>query len=146
MLFTDAIHSFVIFIYGDMNWNPDLLGNPYIISGFTCDGSDAQSTYLSIPVSQRYKPDQVMGNTGQKGCWIYQLDNNLPDFINPFKFCFEWHDGQQDTLFNSRPLCPCSRFIARRDFRFAYVGYELVLSSTYFGKLFINKDTSSYDL
>ena len=125
VLLTDGVHSFVFFHYADMDWDPALLGNGHVISGFT-DGL-GQATYINVSAAGRYRPDLEAGNYGAPGAWSYRLDLNAPGSVSPRRLCYDWseaeaEEGVYEGLLNaslaSRNVCPCNLAFMEYDKRF----------------------------
>ncbi|XP_038064096.1 uncharacterized protein LOC119734628 isoform X4 [Patiria miniata] len=127
VLATDGIHSFVIFNYDPcgMNWDFRFL-NPNVILGFTC-GASGKHVYVDVPEHSLYRPGDIVGNTGMRGRWIYQLDTLPDDFVNPRLSCHNWYDRQipypEFALYYPpfADTCPCSLVAANFDWRFTQV-------------------------
>ncbi|XP_033642813.1 uncharacterized protein LOC117302931 isoform X2 [Asterias rubens] len=116
VLLTDGIFSFCIFNYreGEMLWDYDSLASQDVIIGYN-DGAGlyVNSQFLNPPFAtgaSSFRPDQFNGNTNLKGRWIYRLENNTIDTINPKRFCLDWYNTQPDPSDWDRFLgaCPCS--------------------------------------
>ncbi|XP_022094265.1 uncharacterized protein LOC110981206 [Acanthaster planci] len=125
LLLTDSIHSYVVFNYGpcNMNWDTAFLPNKNVILGYTC-GMSKESVYLDVPKNSLFRPGSFVGNSGQKGRWVFQLDNHLDDFVNPRLSCRNWYSRQApypifDVYYPSfANTCPCSLIMAWFDWRF----------------------------
>ncbi|XP_038073778.1 fibrillin-1-like [Patiria miniata] len=134
VLVTDYTHGYVIFNYErcGMNWNKNLLPNDNVIQGFTC-GQSGNKVYLDIPSDLRFRPGNMVGNTGIYGRWVQRLDSLTDDFVNPRLFCRNWYSGQVvddfiiSNLTATAHTCPCSWFQAFWDSRWAYIGYSYFL-------------------
>ena len=132
VLVTDAVHSFLILNYRDFNWIHDFLYNQHVIQGFTC-GQLGKSYYVPIPNDYRDRPNNVIGNFGKKGRWIYQVDSLPDDFVNPYQYCRNWNRRQRfDRSFSYfhdlyADTCPCSLIMAWLDRRYVPVTHSYVL-------------------
>ncbi|XP_038077224.1 fibrillin-2-like [Patiria miniata] len=143
VLVTDYIHGYVIFNYDrcGMNWNMKALANVNVIQGFAC-GQSGTKFYLNIPSHLRFRPGNVVGNTGLYGRWVQRLDSLPDDFVNPRLFCRNWYSRQVFDDFSRSyynlfaHTCPCSWIQAFLDPRWEYIGYRYFLPnsrrSTYF--------------
>ena len=89
--------------------------------------------YLPIPSNQLFRPGSVIGNSGLKGRWVYQVDTLPAKFVNPRLQCRKWHSTQRFDFFYyilyfvHAHTCPCSMFMARFDRRFVPITYSYVL-------------------
>ena len=97
-----------------MLWDYDSLASQDVIIGYN-DGAGlyVNSQFLNPPFAtgaSSFRPDQFNGNTNLKGRWIYRLENNTIDTINPKRFCLDWYNTQPDPSDWDRFLgaCPCS--------------------------------------
>ncbi|XP_038046672.1 mucin-like protein [Patiria miniata] len=130
ILLTDSIHSYVIFNYDpcNMNWDTAFLANKNVILGYTC-GVSSQSVYVDVPADSLFRPGSIVGNSGQKGRWVFQLDSLPDDFINPRLSCRNWHSHQQpypvfDVYYPPfANTCPCSLIMAWFDWRFLSISW-----------------------
>ncbi|XP_022108963.1 uncharacterized protein LOC110989125 [Acanthaster planci] len=125
VLLTDSIHSYVIFNYDPCNskWDTANQINKNVVQGYTC-GTQDRSVYVDVPSDSLFQPGSIVGNSGQRGRWVFQLDS-LPDgFVNPRLSCRNWHSHQAPyPIFNAyyppfANTCPCSLLMAWLDWRF----------------------------
>ncbi|XP_022094198.1 uncharacterized protein LOC110981168 isoform X22 [Acanthaster planci] len=131
LLLTDSIHSYVVFNYDpcNMNWDTAFLPNKNVILGYTC-GMSKESVYLDVPKNSLFRPGSIVGNSGQKGRWVFQLDNHLDDFVNPRLSCRNWHSRQAPyPIFEVyyppfANTCPCSLIMAWFDWRFLWMWHD----------------------
>ncbi|XP_022101039.1 uncharacterized protein LOC110984815 isoform X2 [Acanthaster planci] len=122
-LVTDGIYSFAIFNYreGEMLWDYETLASTDLIIGYNGGSGTYINAQLENPPfatrADAFRPDQNLGNTGLKGRWIYRLENNTDDTINPKGFCLDWYNRQPQPSTWDRFLgtCPCSFDQGRND-------------------------------
>ncbi|XP_038046056.1 fibrillin-1-like [Patiria miniata] len=137
VLVTDHTHGYVIFNYErcGMNWNENLLPNDNVIQGFTC-GQSGNKFYLDIPSDLRFRPGNMVGNTGMYGRWVQQLDNLPDNFVNPRLYCRNWYSRQFVTMstlfwwFQTAHTCPCSWMNAFLDPRWTHIGFNYFLPNS----------------
>ncbi|XP_041472547.1 mucin-like protein [Lytechinus variegatus] len=67
-----------------------------------------------------YSRDTRIGNTGQMGSYIYRLDTNTADYINPCVGCLTWYEEDLASTYNysAASVCPCTKPQAARDINF----------------------------
>jgi len=122
-LVTDGIYSFAIFNYkeGAMLWNYDSLASTDLIIGFNSGLGTFANAQLENPPFQTpaaaFRPDLALGNTGLRGRWIYRLESNTANTINPKGFCLDWYNTEPDpnTWGIFLGTCPCSFDQGRND-------------------------------
>ncbi|XP_061422205.1 mucin-like protein [Lethenteron reissneri] len=134
ILVTDGVFSFCISIFQRMNWqisrraknaNNALMG--YHTGVF---GVFYNNEIRNQPAEVRYKPDNVTGNTGVKGIWVYRLENNTLVTVNSKKSCLNWVNHETMHFWGSTP-CPCSYWQGMMDMEFIdeyviqYYGYQV---------------------
>ncbi|KAJ8035711.1 Mucin-4 [Holothuria leucospilota] len=119
---TDGTFSFVIFNYmeDEMLWNTDYLYNKDAVIGYSNGNGTFINSHLQPPftsVNSRYRPDQLIGNSGYQGRWYYRLENNTVDTLNHKQLCLDWYLRQPDPATWSRTLgtCPCGFQQGRSD-------------------------------
>ncbi|XP_058241182.1 mucin-like protein [Hemibagrus wyckioides] len=116
ILTTDGIRSFALLRYGDMNWGPGQRIYHNALIGYT----DGISTFHNeIPNSPsnlfgpggRYRPQSIVGNTGQVGQLLYNLTGDTVISSDPQKQCQVWALSEPDPkewILELAP-CPCTR-------------------------------------
>nr|XP_032817931.1 mucin-4-like isoform X1 [Petromyzon marinus] len=134
ILLTDGVFSFCISIFQRMNWqisrraknaNNALMGYHTGVYGVFYNNE-----ILSQPAEVRYKPENVTGNTGVKGIWVYRLENNSLSTVNSKKSCLNWVNHETMHFWDSTP-CPCSYWQGMMDMEFIdeyviqYYGYQV---------------------
>ncbi|XP_022108947.1 uncharacterized protein LOC110989112 isoform X1 [Acanthaster planci] len=125
VLLTDSIHSYGMFNYDPckMNWDTAFLPNKNVILGYTCGVSD-QSVHVDVPEHLLFRPGGIVGNSGQRGRWVFQLDSHSKEFVNPRLSCHNWYSRQApypifDVYYPPfADTCPCSLRMAWFDWRF----------------------------
>ncbi|XP_072175589.1 uncharacterized protein [Diadema setosum] len=139
VLTTDGIRGFALFQYQELSllWDESqLTTDEFPIIGFrsNLEFYDLQSDN-SYTRAQMFRPDQLEGNipiagtagrrkrateSNELGKFVYRLDRNADDFINPAEYCVSWYDNTR-TLSRNTPgvlPCPCTRLQAMNDERF----------------------------
>ena len=108
-----------------MLWNFELLKNRDVIYGYSsADGrrtANGQNSFFTD--EQKYRPDQENGNIGNKGQWIYRLENNNQNTVNYKKRCLDWvrvTDPPPNNCYIGLGQCPCSYWQAIWDFRYTW--------------------------
>ena len=77
----------------------------------------------SLNNSQLLKLDSVVGNTGSNGQWLFKISSLNKLEHNEYK-CNQWINSQEtlsDNWANGLPVCPCTIYQARNDWRFSFV-------------------------
>ncbi|XP_077993986.1 uncharacterized protein LOC144447778 [Glandiceps talaboti] len=128
-LATDGKYGFVLINYmeDEMLWIYNIRGytslNNAIIGYNTGKGvsdeiENAQFTFSSV--DDLYRPDQFQGNTGQKGRWIFRVENNEDYTVNAKQECLTWYNQQPDPVDWNEGLgfCPCGFEQGRNDAAF----------------------------
>ncbi|XP_071944594.1 uncharacterized protein [Antedon mediterranea] len=117
---TDGLFSFGLFFYeeGDMSWDASLEDPAYATIGYNVDAENPTNFFTA----GQYRPDEHNGNTGKRGQWVFRLDTNTEDTINPRKWCNDWYDQDKTESFSTRGLgtCPCTVQQIVRDSRYVY--------------------------
>ncbi|XP_033122638.1 uncharacterized protein LOC117121521, partial [Anneissia japonica] len=125
-LVTDGIFGFILFNYqiNEMKWAAEILDPMDVIIGYnalfgsTVDNVNAQLNSSNFPTAlSRYRPDQVLGNTGLKARWIYRVDRNSPWTVNVKQLCLNWYSKEPDPSEWDHRLgtCPCAFGQGRSD-------------------------------
>ncbi|XP_072047061.1 mucin-like protein [Amphiura filiformis] len=76
---------------------------------------------LHNELMDKYRPDKEMGNMGEQGYWLFRLDDNDLEDVNPNKYCEEWANDQPSWTANISDWinpCPCSVAQAEGDGRY----------------------------
>ncbi|XP_033098103.1 uncharacterized protein LOC117102007 [Anneissia japonica] len=131
-IMTDGLYSFGIFLYQkrDMLWNPDLESPQDATIGYNIRSDGPVNVVIG-----NYRPDELTGNTGNLGEWVFRFENNNEDTINPKKRCLEWYSQDVTEFFSTSGLgsCPCSLRQAVRDGRYS-LSPLVSISSTGIGR------------
>ncbi|KAJ8036588.1 Mucin-4 [Holothuria leucospilota] len=128
VLATDGTFGFSLFNYreDEMLWNTDLIYNKDAIIGYN-SGLWYQNAHEESPFTDqnsKYRPDQLIGNTGLKGRWFFRLENNTIETINYKQMCYDWYYQQPDPSTWDRTLgtCACGFDQGRNDNSYARRG------------------------
>lgn len=128
VLATDGTFGFSLFNYreDEMLWNTDLIYNKDAIIGYN-SGPWYQNAHEESPFTDqisKYRPDQLIGNTGLKGRWFFRLENNTIETINYKQMCYDWYYQQPDPSTWDRTLgtCACGFDQGRNDNSYARRG------------------------
>ncbi|XP_072046364.1 uncharacterized protein [Amphiura filiformis] len=132
-ILTDGVYSFAIFNYREeeMLWDTNLLQSKDVLIGYNSGAEMYRNVQQENPpfesVNSRYRPDQVVGNTGQNGRWVLRLETNDQNTKNYKNRCLQWYNNQPDpsTWSSSLGTCPCSFEQARTDSSYG-VGESIV--------------------
>ncbi|XP_030845205.1 mucin-4-like [Strongylocentrotus purpuratus] len=123
VVFTDGKQTGVMMNYqaGDLQWHTSLKELPARVGYSNID--DVMNLYEDTDQDTKYnsyRRDLVTGNTGQMGSYIYRLDLNGADFVNPCVECLKWYENDLRVTYtySDASVCPCSRRQARRDVNF----------------------------
>ncbi|XP_071942282.1 uncharacterized protein [Antedon mediterranea] len=107
IIMTDGLYSFGMFVYegGDMRWDSSLEDRQDATIGYNIRDEDPVNF-----LQGQYRPDEIIGNTDQYGQWVFRLEGNTEDTINPKQRCREWYANDVMEDFNTDNLgtCPCS--------------------------------------
>ncbi|XP_043552698.1 fibrillin-2 [Chiloscyllium plagiosum] len=127
ILTTDGIFSFALMKYATMHWNPGQRLFQRVLMGYT----NGKGIFYNDPQTQknetygsrgRYRPDQVIGNTGLRGQWAYRLDlQNSSRYSKTFRQkCWHWYltEPHPSTWNTDVQSCPCHESQAKEDNRF----------------------------
>eukprot|EP00057_Strongylocentrotus_purpuratus_P031924 XP_786106.3 PREDICTED: mucin-4 [Strongylocentrotus purpuratus] len=123
VVFTDGKQTGVMMNYqaGDLQWHTSLKEFPARVGYSNIDNvtnlyedTDRDTIYNS------YRRDLVTGNTGQMGSYIYRLDLNGADFVNPCVECLMWYENDLRVTYNypDASVCPCCQEQAASDVNF----------------------------
>ena len=78
-----------------MLWDADLLFSKDVIIGYNSGATVHRNVQLEDPPfateDSRYRPDQMVGNTGLMGRWIFRLESNTLATINVKNMCLQWY-------------------------------------------------------
>ena len=88
-----------------MNWNAEVQPVDPLI-GSVLDYTTFNSR------ADAYAPDTVDGNTGHRGQYVFRLDTNTDDYINPRSWCLAWYNSAESEIDLSprlRNRCPCTK-------------------------------------
>ncbi|XP_026791522.3 mucin-like protein isoform X2 [Pangasianodon hypophthalmus] len=141
ILTTDGIRSFALLRYGDMSWGPGQRIYHNALIGYT-DGTSTYRNEIPNPPSNlfgpggRYRPQSIVGNTGQLGQLLYDLTGATVVSSDPQSQCQVWalkEPEPKEWTLGLTP-CPCTRTQALDDLVF---GPEIlpVENGTYVQKL-----------
>lgn len=79
-----------------MLWDADLLLSKDVIIGYNTGDMVYRNIHLEDPpfstVDSRYRPDQMVGNTGLKGQWVMRLEMNTLSTLNHKSQCLDWYN------------------------------------------------------
>lgn len=121
-LLTDGRFGFAIFNYREqeMLWDTNLLLRKDVIIGYNSADGIFQNAQLESPFTSedsRYRPDQLIGNTGLQGRWVFRLENNDLSTLNYKGLCLDWYHRQPEPSTWTRTLgvCPCGFDQGRTD-------------------------------
>ncbi|XP_033102532.1 uncharacterized protein LOC117105480, partial [Anneissia japonica] len=125
VLLTDGLYSFAINFFEErrMLWDPNLDFLKDAILGYNIAHFGYENFQFQQPlVSNVYRPDLVLGNTNELGQWIFRLEDNTEDTVNPKKRCLDWYIEDSSSFFNPIGLgtCPCTLLQALRDGRYRF--------------------------
>ncbi|MCI4376615.1 hypothetical protein PGIGA_G00190420 [Pangasianodon gigas] len=141
ILTTDGIRSFALLRYSDMSWGPGQRIYHNALIGYT-DGISTYHNEIPNPPSNlfgpggRYRPQSIVGNTGQLGQLLYDLTGATVVSSDPQSQCQVWalkEPEPKEWTLGLTP-CPCTRTQALDDLVF---GPEIlpVENGTYVQKL-----------
>ncbi|GAA6110454.1 mucin-like protein [Tachysurus ichikawai] len=116
ILTTDGIRSFALLRYGNMSWGPGQRIYHDALIGYT-DGISTFYNESPSPTSNpfgpggRYRPQSIVGNTGQLGQLLYDLTGDTVIRSDPQKQCQVWALKEPDPKewILELALCPCTR-------------------------------------
>ncbi|XP_063971397.1 fibrillin-2-like isoform X3 [Lytechinus pictus] len=123
IVFSDGVRTGILMNYreGDLQWQSTTkeisarVGYNIIESVSNLYESNDEGTR-----DLSYSRDTRIGNTGQMGSYIYRLDTNTADYINPCVGCLTWYEEDLANTYNysTASVCPCTRPQAARDINF----------------------------
>ncbi|XP_030844962.1 mucin-like protein isoform X1 [Strongylocentrotus purpuratus] len=123
VVFTDGKQTGVMMNYqaGDLQWLTQSKPLPARVGYSNID--DVINLYEDTDqntIYNSYRRDLVTGNTGQTGSYIYRLDLNGADFVNPCVECLMWYENDLNVTYNylAASVCPCSSRQAATDVNF----------------------------
>ena len=122
-LLTDGLYSFAIFNYreDEMLWDTNLLLNKDVIIGYNSIGDNYKNAQFDNEIfpseESRYRPDQLIGNTGLQGRWIYRIEDNTAETVNYKQLCYNWYQAEpaHETWSRTLGVCPCGFEQGRSD-------------------------------
>ncbi|XP_072047055.1 uncharacterized protein [Amphiura filiformis] len=120
VLATDGLRSFAFFIYEDDGMKWQALEQRNAVIGYNSLDSTGPKN-LHNELVDKYRPDKEMGNLGEQGYWLFRLDDNNLEDVNPSKYCEEWANDQPSWTANISDWinpCPCSVAQAEGDSRY----------------------------
>ncbi|XP_033117071.1 fibrillin-2-like [Anneissia japonica] len=115
-----------------MLWDSNLVFLKDAILGYNIANFSFENFQLQQPlVSDVYRPDLVLGNTNEHGQWIFRLEDNTENTVNPKKRCLDWYIEDSSSFFNPVGLgtCPCTLRQALRDGRYR-IRLRITIAST----------------
>ncbi|TRY88740.1 hypothetical protein DNTS_029673 [Danionella cerebrum] len=125
ILTTDGLRSFALLRYGDMKWGPGQRINHDALIGYT-DGKNDFHQEIPKPPNNlfgpggRYRPQTIMGNTGELGLLVYDLTGSNETSSDPQRQCQMWAFNEPDPKEWALGLtpCPCTYAQAQDDLAF----------------------------
>lgn len=131
VLTTDGSQTYVVQLYQEnsMLWDADQLNADVTpVIGYRTSSSffDLQTSETpSRSRAEMFRPDSLFGNiltvaSLRKGQFVFRLDQNPDDFVNPAEYCQDWYDTAttlSPSTWGVLP-CPCTLQQAASDFRF----------------------------
>ncbi|KAG9344479.1 hypothetical protein JZ751_011149 [Albula glossodonta] len=125
ILTTDGDRSFALLHFGEMNWGPGQRPHHNALTGYT-DGGSFFHNESTVPPDNlfgragRYRPQEVIGNTGRLGDWVYDLTGPLGLDSDPRKKCRAWALKESDPSVWTEGVapCPCTRAQVLEDLAF----------------------------
>ncbi|XP_072014975.1 uncharacterized protein [Amphiura filiformis] len=115
-LATNGINAYILFNYRieAMTWDYINLASKDLIIGYNAGNGHFVNTHLDDPPfstpALRFMPDQFNGTTELQARWIYRVEMNTNETVNPKQSCLDWYDRQPDPTDWNRGLgtCPCA--------------------------------------
>ncbi|XP_031434910.1 mucin-4-like [Clupea harengus] len=116
ILTTDGERSFGLLRFGDMLWGPGQRIHHNALIGYT-DGADHFHNETTLPPDNlfgrggRYRPQDMLGNTGHLGQLVYDLTKPSGTREDPHRKCQMWALREPDPVewaLGVEP-CPCTR-------------------------------------
>uniref|UniRef100_A0ABM0MQX4 Mucin-4-like n=1 Tax=Saccoglossus kowalevskii TaxID=10224 RepID=A0ABM0MQX4_SACKO len=111
LLATDGIFGFVILNYKEqeMRWKYANKKEHNVVYGYNSGAGQIMNLHTGFNISERYRPDLQIGNTGLQGRWIIRLETNTKSTVNYKKRCLDWYNLQPPPETWNRGLsgCPC---------------------------------------
>ncbi len=101
--------------------------------GYSIGGSILDMVLNHTGEFQYYRFDSVIGNTGRKGQWMWNLNADIDVKPKPKRdeACLQWYENQPDDSYvkmirnHSQTVCPCSFSQVKLDDRYRYwYGYQ----------------------
>ncbi|KAG5831344.1 hypothetical protein ANANG_G00302770 [Anguilla anguilla] len=125
ILTTDGDRSFALLRFGEMGWGPGQRLHHDALTGFT-DGGAVFHNESTVPAHNlfgpagRYRPQEVTGNTGRRGQWVYDLTRPPGPDSDPRRKCRAWALREPDpsVWMEGVSSCPCVRAQALEDLAF----------------------------
>ncbi|XP_064173635.1 fibrillin-2 isoform X2 [Anguilla rostrata] len=125
ILTTDGDRSFALLRFGEMGWGPGQRLLHDALTGFT-DGGAVFHNESTVPAHNlfgpagRYRPQEVTGNTGRRGQWVYDLTRPPGPDSDPRRKCRAWALREPDpsVWMEGVSSCPCVRAQALEDLAF----------------------------
>ncbi|KAI4888646.1 hypothetical protein NFI96_027076 [Prochilodus magdalenae] len=125
ILATDGSRSFALLHYSDMSWGPGQRTHHNALIGYT-DGVNTFHSEIPQPPDNlfdqggRYRPQTIVGNTGQLGQLVYDLTGATVVSSDSQRQCQVWAMKEPDPKEWAQGLapCPCTRAQALEDLGF----------------------------
>lgn len=125
ILTTDGLRSFALLRYDDMNWGPGQRIYHNALIGYT-DGIGTFRNEIPKPPSNlfgpggRYRPQSIVGNTGQLGKLLYDLTGVTVSNSDPQRQCQLWAltEPEPKEWIPGLTSCPCTYAQALEDLTF----------------------------
>ncbi|XP_052007696.1 mucin-like protein isoform X2 [Xyrauchen texanus] len=125
ILTTDGLRSFALFRYSDMKWGPGQRIRHEALIGYT-DGKNHFHNEIPKPSNNLfgpggyYRPQTVVGNTGELGQLVYNLTGSTDASSDPQRQCQLWAFNEPEPKEWALGLapCPCTRTQAQEDLAF----------------------------
>ncbi|XP_017318641.1 fibrillin-2 isoform X1 [Ictalurus punctatus] len=125
ILTTDGTRSFALLRYGNMNWGPGQRIYHSALIGYTDGISNFHNEIPNPPKNLfgpggRYRPQSIVGNTGQLGQLIYDLTGVTVVSSDPQRQCHVWalKEPEPNEWTLGLTPCPCTRNQALDDLAF----------------------------
>ena len=138
LLFTNGRTTGIVMLFQEdsMNWNWNSKANSARI-GYSHPNA-RRNIFPDDSFSTRaisYRPDDLIGTSGLRGQYVFQLDSNDHYYVNPRAYCLNWYNQESSFPYWSRQFrtnpCPCSVWQAIFDPRYTSCSYTNYIPNPY---------------